>query len=239
VDQHRVHHDHVERLVLEREVPGVRHLEGEVLHITSPVGRTRDQRRRQVGADDARHACTSCQDPGQHTRSAADLQHPGVWREGDVSKELLAHRPLLGIGATSLEDLSETLLGRRIELSDPGPHVRHRHVLPPASLPTMATRRARPPQPAKALRSRDVERPGRAAVDPTRVPSASRRTSQESGEDWRRRRLAEDRGFEPLRAVNPTRFPSQGSAVLGCSPAFAERESDVREQLRTGSDEDN
>ena len=41
--------------------------------------------------------------------------------------------------------------------------------------------------------------------------------------------LAEDRGFEPLRAINPTRFPTQGSGVSGCSHATAEREIDVLE----------
>jgi len=52
-------------------------------------------------------------------------------------------------------------------------------------------------------------------------------------------RLAEDRGFEPLRAVNPTRFPTLGSGVQGCSPTFAEREAGIHGQLRTGPVENN
>jgi len=52
-------------------------------------------------------------------------------------------------------------------------------------------------------------------------------------------RAAEDRGFEPLRAVNPTRFPILGWAVLGCPPTFAERETGVDDRPRTGADENN
>jgi hypothetical protein len=51
--------------------------------------------------------------------------------------------------------------------------------------------------------------------------------------------VAEDRGFEPLRAVNPTRFPTLGSGILGCSPPFAEREPGVDDRCRTGADEGN
>ena len=52
-------------------------------------------------------------------------------------------------------------------------------------------------------------------------------------------RVAEDRGFEPLRAINPTRFPTLGWAVPGCSQSFAERESDIGEQPWTGPDGNN
>ncbi len=51
-----------------------------------------------------------------------------------------------------------------------------------------------------------------------------------------KRLMAEDAGFEPARAVDPTRFPTLGS---GCPPTFAERGTDGDDHLRTGLNQDN
>ena len=50
--------------------------------------------------------------------------------------------------------------------------------------------------------------------------------------------VAEDRGFEPLRAINPTRFPTLGPGVVGRSQSSAERAFEARGRLRTGVNAD-
>ena len=87
--------------------------------------------------------------------------------------------------------------------------------------------------------SRLTNRPTHAAHD--RVECLTQRHGAASGTRPRRvtKRVAEDIGFEPLRAVNPTRFPTLGSTVPGCPQTFAERETDVAEPPWTGPNQDN